>query len=338
MSNSLILWAFFGVVVATIAAILIAISLTKPLLRLTKAASIVSSGDFSVKIEGHGRSDEIGTLSTAFIKMVGDLNHYINELTETTKLKERAESELRLGRDIQQNFIPKEFPQLDTIEFWGMCEPARLVGGDFIDYITINEHKYGFVVGDVSGKGVPAALFLSMCRTLFRTICVQIESPEKVLEEFNNKIIELDPSGNMFITLLYCIFDWETGKMYFSTAGHNMPFIRLAKKSREQASFEMLPPIKTMVAGMIEDISFELVEIALSRGDILVLYTDGMTEAMNDKGEMFGEAKLIELLNNKYHLSAKQICEETVMEVKDFQIGMEQFDDMTMFVLKLKEA
>ena len=336
MIGNLQIWILVGFIIAIVAATIVSLSLTRPLKKLTKAAGELAHGDFSIKLEGGKRKDEIGALSTAFMKMVTDLQHYINELTETTKQKERAESELKLARDIQQSFIPKEFPATNGIEFWGKCDPAREVGGDFLDFMKLDDTHYGFVIGDVSGKGVPAALFMSMCRTLFRMISAHQKSPEKVLEQFNDKIIEFDPSCNFFITVFYGIYETTTGKFLYSSAGHNMPYLRISD-GHNGGSIEMLPRMKTMVAGMMDNLSFESAELIMNPGDLLYLYTDGMTEAMDVKDEEFGEMRLGELVNSKYTESAKDICQDTILEVQNYQEGRPQFDDMTVFVLKVNE-
>ncbi len=335
MEQGLLLWIVFGLAVAVVTAVVVAYSLTKPIRRLMTAAGRLSGGDFTVQIEGLKRRDEIGELSNSFQKMVIDLQNYIYELTETTKQKERVDSELRLARDIQQSFIPHEFPDLEVVEFWGKCEPAREVGGDFIDYIRMDEHRIGFAIGDVSGKGVPAALFMSMYRVLFRVICTQVDSPDQVLLELNRKILEVDPSGSMFITLFYGIYDCRTGIFSYSNAGHNMPFVKLTNKVGENGGFEMLPRIKTMVAGMMEDISLELAELKLDPGDVIVFYTDGLTEAMNIHDEEYGEERLKKLLSEKFNLSAEKICVETIQTILRYQSGRMQFDDMTMLALKI---
>ncbi len=339
MTKSLIIWALLGFAAAALAAIVVSYSLTKPLKRLTQAANKLSGGDFSVTIAGEERKDEIGTLSSAFIKMVADLQHYITELTETTKQKERAESELRLGRDIQQSFIPKIFNDNDRLEFWGICEPARDVGGDFLDYVVFDDDRFGFVIGDVSGKGVPAALFMSMCRILFRMLSADLRPPDQVMYEFNEKLLEFEPSGSMFITIFYGIYDCRTGVLNYSTAGHNMPLARIALHKNGDGGFQLIPAIqKTMVAGMIDGIEFESAELKLSPGDIMFMYTDGMTEAENPQGEQFGEDRLCELLEEKGGLSAEEMCRGMVKEVIDFQEDQPQFDDMTVLILKVKEG
>ena len=336
MTGALFLWVVVGIVIAVVTSVVVSLSLTKPLLRLTRAARTLATGDFTVQIEGGDRSDEIGELSNAFIKMVSDLQRYIYELTETTKQKERVESELKLARNIQQSFIPKQFPLLNNLEFYGLCDPAREVGGDFIDYIKLNENTYGFVIGDVSGKGVPAALFVSMCRTLFRLLSARLKDPQKVLDELNNKLIEFDPSGNLFITLFYGIYDLRSGKFTYSNAGHNMPFAKIIKTAELSEELTMLPRMKTLVAGMFEDIPLETAELFMSPGDSIVFYTDGMTEAVDMEDNEFGEERFRQLLSGKLNQSAQEICEEAIKEVKEYQTGRPQFDDMTMFVIKVK--
>lgn len=324
-----------GISFALLGAIVVSVSLTKPLRRLTQGARIIAGGNLSIQIEGQERKDEIGELSKAFNKMVEDLGRYIDQLTRTTKAKERAEKELELARDIQKSLLPKNFPSLPKIEVWGKCDPAREVGGDYFDFFQISEHLYGMVIGDVSGKGVPAALFMAVSRTLFRILSSQENSPELVLTEFNDRLVALDQGSNMFITLFYGVFNTETGRMIYSTAGHNMPYVRSARET--DGRFHMLPNMSpTMVAGMMDGMSMALAETWLNSGDIIVLYTDGMTEAVNQENEEFGEDRLEELLNRYADLSAQEMCEKLIEDVQVFQTGKPQFDDMTLFILKVK--
>jgi|GEM_PF-952592 len=332
MAHSLYLWVTLGLAVAVITGIVVAYSLTNPLHKLTRAAKTLSGGDFSTPITGKERSDEIGQLSQAFTVMVSELKRYIEILTETTKQKERAESELRLARDIQKSFIPTTFPKIPGLDIYGRCDPAREVGGDFFDYIKLDDYNYGFVIGDVSGKGVPAALFMAMSRTLFHMISRKKGSPQSVLEELNLRLIELDPSGNMFITVFYGIVDLQKRKLFYSSAGHNMPFI--CSVQNNQGKFTMLPRMKTMVAGMMENIKLESAELPLTGQDVIVLYTDGMTEPLDVNDKDFGESGMIDLLDKNLVQSAKNICDIAVEEVNKFQTGRPQFDDMTMFVIK----
>jgi HAMP domain-containing protein len=331
MKSKLLMWVIAGLSFAVAGAVVLSVSLTRPLHRLTRAARLISEGDLSVKIEYGGRKGEIAELSGAFNKMVGDLRGYIHQLTETTKAKERAEKELELARDIQQSFLPKTFPKLQEMDVWGTCEPAREVGGDYFDFFQLDDDHYGMVIGDVSGKGAPAALFMAVSRTLFRTLSSRDYLPSRVLTDFNDRLVELDEGANMFITLFYGVLNIRTGQLLYSTAGHNMPYV----KSSDEG-FRILPKMKTMIAGMMDGMEMEGAALTLLSGDIIVLYTDGMTEAINENDEEFGEARLEELLDTYAGLSAKEMCGKLIEDVKTFQSGRPQFDDMTLFILKFK--
>ncbi len=330
-------WQFsivVGFLFAVLGAIVVSVSLTRPLFRLTQAARRISGGDLSFRIDAKSKKDEISQLSQTFNKMVGDLQQYMNDLEETTKAKERVESELNLARDIQQSFLPKTFPETGRIEIWGKCDPAREVGGDYFDFFQLDDQHFGMVIGDVSGKGVGAALFMAVSRTLFRILSAQDHSPSRVLTEFNDRLVALDQGANMFITMFYGVFNTETGQLSYSTAGHNMPY---AKLSEESETFRMFPPIEqTMVAGIMDGMSMGSAETWLNSGDIIVLYTDGMTEAIDEQEEEFGEERLEELLNSYAGFSAQDMGEKVIEDVKRFQTGMPQFDDMTMLILKVK--
>ncbi|OQX04220.1 MAG: hypothetical protein BWK80_54025 [Desulfobacteraceae bacterium IS3] len=332
METKLFRWIIGGFILAVIAAAFVSVSLTRPLRRLMQAVRVIAEGDLTVQIRDKGRKDEIGELAAAFDRMVGDLDRYIRELTETTKAKERAEGELKLARDIQQSFLPKTFPDMERIEVWGKCDPAREVGGDYFDFFQIDEENYGMVIGDVSGKGVPAALFMAVSRTLFRILSSTQYSPERVLTEFNDRLVGLDQGANMFITVFYGVFNTKTGRFLYSTAGHNMPYIKGG-----DTAFRMLPPMEqTMVAGMMDGILMESAEIQLNAGDIVALYTDGMTESINGDKEEFGEQRLASLLDIYAGLSAQEMCEKLIEDVQVFQTGQPQFDDMTLFILKVR--
>jgi len=334
LMNHLLIWVIIGFAVAVFGALVFSVSLTKPLLKLTTAAGSLAAGDLSTQVDGKERKDEIGKLSLAFNKMVGDLNHYIDELTETTRAKERAESELKLAWNIQRSFLPNDFPEMKEIEVFGSCDPARDVGGDYFDFFPLDEENFGLVIGDVSGKGVPASLFMAVSRTLFRIISAEAESPDRVLTEFNDKLVLLNEETNMFITMFYAIFNVKSGKLSYSSAGHNMPFIKSAMAS--ETGFEMLPQMKTLVAGMMDGVEMQLAELILKKGDCLVLYTDGMTEAINNAEEEFGEDRLKALLDTNVNRSSSEICKILVSAVKAFQEDREQFDDITVFVMKVK--
>lgn len=333
METFLYTWIAIGLCVASFGAIVVSIFLTRPLRKLTYAARRIADGDFEVSIYGSRQKDEIGELSMAFQKMQENLLKYIEDLKNTTKAKERVESELELAKEIQQNFLPKTFPESENMDVWGRCYPAREVGGDYFDFFRLDQDHYGMVIGDVTGKGVPAALFMAVSRTLFRILSIGNKHPDRVLTDFNEHLVALDSNSNMFITLFYGVINSKTGRIRYSTAGHNMPYVNSVKNNN--GDFYLLPGLKTMVAGMIGGIEMTAAEQTLSRGDAIVLYTDGMTEAINENDEEFGEERLEKLLNQYSDLGARNMCERIIADVQAFQGGKPQFDDMTIFILKL---
>ncbi len=326
MTRGLLLMLGVGFLIATLGAIGVAYLLTSSLLKLAKAARVLSTGDLTVRVEDTKKrtKDEITELATTFNKMVGDLNNYVTELEVTTKAKERAESELRLANDIQQSFIPHTFPEDPDLEYWGRCDPAREVGGDFFDFFTIDEHRMGFVMGDVSGKGVPAALFMAMSRTLIRMIGVRILEPDKALYEFNERLCEFEGGSNLFVTMFYGVFDRRDGRFAYSTAGHEMPFI---KKGDE---FTQLPLLKkTLVAGILDNIPVEAAEFQLDKGDMIFIYTDGLTEPINRAGKDYTEKELLVFVDKHSDKNVQELGEIALKELKDYQEDLPQFDDMT---------
>lgn len=333
MTRGLLLWLSVGFLLATIGAIGVSYMLTSSLLKLAKAARVLATGDLTVRIDDTKKrtKDEITELSSTFNKMVSDLKNYVAELEVTTKAKERAESELRLAHDIQQSFIPQGFPEDKDLQYWGKCDPAREVGGDFFDFFEIDENRIGFVQGDVSGKGVPAALFMAMSRTLIRMIGVRILEPDKALYEFNERLCEYEGGSNLFITMFYGVYERDTGRFVYSTAGHEMPMV---KKGNEK-EFRSLPQLKkTLVAGILDNIPVEAAEITLSKGDTIFIYTDGLTEPINPAGKAYGEDGLRKLLTKHGSESVKSMGEQSLKVVKDYQEDLPQFDDMTVLVLQ----
>jgi serine phosphatase RsbU (regulator of sigma subunit) len=334
MENNLIIWIIIGFLIAVIGAVIVSFSLTRPLHRLTHAAHAISQGDLSMRITELSRSDEIGMLSSAFNKMVTDLGRHIDLLTEATKAKERVESEIKLAAAIQESFHPKTFPETVDFDVWGACYPAREVGGDYFDVFAIDEDRYGFVIGDVSGKGLAAAMFMAVSRTLFRVLAVDNRPTDQVMTEFNERLVELDKGSNMFITLLYAVYDRTTRMISYTTAGHHMPYLYSPGDNGNR--FFLLPPMETMVAGMMGGIEMKRAERKMKPGDVVVLYTDGLIEAMDDAEELFGEDRLEETLNTCTHLSPREICHRVVNTVFKHQIEEPQFDDMTLLVVRMK--
>jgi sigma-B regulation protein RsbU (phosphoserine phosphatase) len=255
---------------------------------------------------------------------------HLQQLLTAEKTKNKLESilyELNVASDIQQSILPKEFIDNTVLQLHAKMRPAKEVGGDFYDFFWINPEEIALVIADVSGKGVPAALFMTVSRTLIRAHAVDKISPAKCLEIVNT-LLEKSNSNNMFVTTFYGIFNTKSGSFNYSNAGHNPPILI----SSEQTSF--LPTTKGMALGILPLDHFEENTIELKKNDLLYLYTDGVTEAMSREEKCFGEQALQTVLQNNHGLSARLTIEKVEEELKEFTLGAEQSDDITMLAIR----
>jgi sigma-B regulation protein RsbU (phosphoserine phosphatase) len=250
----------------------------------------------------------------------------IGQLVSQVKTNERVDQELKVAREIQTSFLPEvccEIPGFEVAAYW---QAAREVGGDFYDFIPLPNGRMGFVVADVSDKGVPAALFMALCRALIRASAVGSTTVDEALQRANELILA-DASSGMFVTLLYAILDPARCKLTYVNAGHNPPI--LSRRDRM-----LLLRAKGMALGVIEDIELERQEVELAEGDVVVFYTDGVTEAINEAEEEFGQARLAQVVVENRDLAAQELIDGINEEVTAFIGGEPQFDDFTLVVLK----
>ncbi len=255
---------------------------------------------------------------------------HIQQLLLAEKNKNKLESilyELNVAQEIQQSILPKEFIDNKTLQVHAKMTAAKQVGGDFYDFFWINEEELGLVIADVSGKGVPAALFMTVSRTLIRAHSTTYISPGKCLEKVNT-LLEKSNSNNMFVTTFYGILNVKTGKFIYSNGGHNLPVL----VSNNQLS--MLPGTKDMALGILPLDHFEESTIELKKNDLLFLYTDGVTEAMNIDDQCFGEQALQKVLETNLNLSAFETINKVEEQLKLFTIGADQSDDITMLAIR----
>ncbi len=259
---------------------------------------------------------------------------FMENLKRETEAKERIKSELRIAHEIQISMLPRIFPPFPgrkEFDIFATMVPAKEVGGDFYDFFFIDKNKLCFLVGDVSGKGVPASLFMAISKTLLKTEALHGLSPDEVLYRVNNTLFP-DNDTCMFVTIFCMILDVETGRIQFANAGHNPPLI-----CKDKENFEFLDLPKGCIAGVLENSKFESRELVLKPNDTLFLYTDGVTEAMNPKNELFSEERLKKaLLNLKKHniQNVVDIIYGVSQEIKLFTKGTFQSDDITMLALK----
>jgi sigma-B regulation protein RsbU (phosphoserine phosphatase) len=245
--------------------------------------------------------------------------------------KDRMEEELNVGRDIQMSMVPQKFPAFpdrDEFSIHAALHPAREVGGDFYDFFFIDENRLCLCVGDVSGKGVPAALFMAVTRTLIKARASDDRSTASILTRVNDEISR-DNKAYMFVTLFVGILDTVTGEMVYTNAGHNPTYFR-----RADGSLERLDTLHGPVVGAREGLAYREDKVPITKDDILLMYTDGVTEARNPEKEFFEEQRLRDLLSAHEFDSAEAVVEATVSAVKQFEDGADQFDDITVLALQ----
>ena len=275
--------------------------------------------------------DEVGQLAAAFVHLETQLQQYIADLTETTASKERIESELRIARDIQMGILPKlfpAFPEREELDLFASIEPAREVGGDLYDFFFIDEHRFCFVIGDVSGKGVPAAFFMAITKTLFRAIAETQRAPGQVLTRVNDDLAA-DNESCMFVTLFAGMLDVRTGELQYACAGHNPPVIM-----REGEVPKFVEVANQPVAGAMPGIRYQTQSVMLKPGDLLFTYTDGVNEAMSPEGEILGNEAMMATIAKVHQPTPATVLHQVSAEVARHADGEEQSDDITMMAFK----
>ena len=261
------------------------------------------------------------------------MNRYISDLTHTTAEKERLSAELDVATQIQANMLPRIFPpyaEHPEIELFASMEPAKEVGGDFYDFFMIDSDHFAVVVGDVSGKGVPAALFMVIAKTLIKNVGLQQKTPAQIFEQVNDQLCEGNDAG-LFVTCWMGILTISTGELTFANAGHTSPIIY----HNDKVEYLTVKP-NLMLAGL-PGMKYKNHSVTLEPGNRLFIYTDGVTEATNENNELYGEDRLLNAMIHKQHLSSKEILAEVRNDIAQFEGNAPQFDDITMLELVLKD-
>lgn len=322
-----------GIVLLSLAVVFIARSITRPLTEISNAANEMGSGNLEVELPYVLSRDEVGRLSEAFRSMRDSLRGYIRQLTETTAAKEKIESELKIARDIQMSILPKIFPAFpDRREFdiFALIEPAKEVGGDFYDFFQMDDTHLCFVIADVSGKGVPASLFMAVTKTLIKATAKDGITPDRILMKVNDELSRGN-DVNMFVTIFCGILDTSTGEVCYANGGHNPPMV-----IRKDGSISPISITGGLVIGAFEGMPYTLDRLVLGPGDILFMYTDGVTEAMNEKEEMFSDRRLEHGLASLHAASIQQIISVIMESIVIFTGGAPQSDDITMMAIQYR--
>ena len=274
---------------------------------------------------------DLDDLSVTIEKAIEQIE-YVHQMQKEHSQLESLKGDLAIACEIQQAILPRVFPPFpensDKLDIAASMTPAKDVGGDFYDFFRIDDDRIGFVIADVSGKGIPAAIFMAVSRTLIRATGVRGGSPADCLT-YSNKLLAAESVDCMFVTVFYGIFNLKTGEISYCNAGHNPPYIL-----KRGGAVEVLPMSQDPMVGAIDGIEYHGATLQLDHGDSLVMFTDGVTEAMNAQNEEFGEERLEDTLAEVTMHNCQQIVEAIKVDVAAFVGDAEQSDDITVLALK----
>ncbi len=305
-----------------------------PMRSLAEQAETIADGNFDEVLLDTGRKDEIGRLVHSFSEMQRSLVKYIEEIKNTSAEKASIERELYVARDIQMSMVPRifpPFPEREDIDLFASMTPAKEVGGDLYDFFVENECLY-FCIGDVSGKGVPASLFMAVTRNLFRVIAQQGNSPEEIAKSINHALSAENDQG-MFVTMFIGKANLKTGELTYCNCGHNPPVVCEPGK---EARFLPMQYVN-LALGTWDGFEFQGERIPDIREWKILLYTDGLNEAENPRYELFGNDRLIQLMNGVSQLDAEGIIQMLQEEVERHRSGASPNDDLTLLSLTVKK-
>ena len=302
-----------------------------PLRRLAQEAETIASGQFEAELPDFQRIDEIGQLSHSFADMQQSLVKYIEELKETTAQKASIERDLHIASDIQKGMLPEKFPtkaDCDDVQIYASLTPAKDVGGDLFDFYFRDE-KLFFCIGDVSGKGVPASLFMAVTRAVFRTVSAHESMPDQIVTTMNKMMVDMNKTL-MFVTLFVGVLDLPTGRLHYCNAGHDAPLL-------VGAGVGELPCDSNIPVGFMPTWKYTLQEALISPGTTIFLFTDGLTEAMNADCALFQMNRINEVALkalSTQQLEPHQLIEQMTAAVHEFVGDAEQSDDLTMMAIQ----
>lgn len=314
-------------VVGVMASLVLVRYITRPLKALTRGVEMVGSGNLEHRI-AVGSSDEIGELAHAFNAMTTRLQRAQEDLLEQDRLRQ----ELRIAKEIQDSLLPKEFPKIEGIEVAAFYQSAKEVGGDYYDFFWVDQRRLGIVIADVSGKGVPGALGMTVTRNILRSKAVGKSWPSQVLSQTNTMLRDNLKRG-MFVTMFYTLLDIREKTLTCANAGHHPLLV-----FRKGTGLEVVDP-PGMALALGEGREFERtlsdITVQLYGGDICVLYSDGVSEALNDRGEEYGERRFIDTIERVKTLPLEDMLKSVKDDLTAFTGEQSQHDDMTIVALKI---
>ena len=323
----------FGLILIVSVIVYVSDSVGKSLKRLTDFAEELARGNLDAKIRGRKPNDEIGLLAHRFDQMVVELNSNIELRIKEETARKMVEGELQVARRIQASLLPRifpPFPHRKEFELHAMSEPATFIAGDFFDYFFVDHNTLGIVIADVSGHGVPAAMFMAVTRTAVRNFATADRTPSTIIKNVNEILVK-DNDDNMFVTMFFGLYDVSSGVLRYVNAGHNPPYIL-----KNDGSLQLLKTTCSILA-MFEETQCEEETVTLEPNEILFSFTDGVTEAHTDATiELFGQKRLEALLRTMKGETVDHICDIVHKAVSEHSHN-ERHDDITLLVLKRTE-
>lgn len=333
-ANTILVLTLAIVALAVTGALVLAGRIVKPLEHMTKRVNALSGNDQTFLMEDIYRTDdEVEILAQSFEALSARTRAYIAQITEITAEKERIGTELALARRIQADMLPNiypAFPDRPEFDIFATMTPAKEVGGDFYDFFLIDENHLAMVIADVSGKGVPAALFMMISKILVQNYALTGGSPAEILQAVNSQICK-NNREEMFVTVWLGILDIKTGRIVAANAGHEYPAVMISG-----GQFELIKEKHGFVIGGMDGLQYREYELTLTPGSKLFLYTDGVPEATDDRLEMFGTDRMLDALNKDPSAEPESILKKVRTAVDGFVRDAQQFDDMTMLCMEYR--
>jgi len=330
--NILILVVVLIVAAGMVSAFSIAGRITDPLNTITRRVASLGVRNRQFRMEDVYRTgDEIEVLAESFAKQSARMRLYIDQVKKVTAEKERIGAELDMASRIQGSQLPRLFPPFpDRKEFslYASMTPAKEVGGDFYDFFMIDDDHMGFVMADVSGKGVPAALLMMVSRVLIKSTMQNGKGPAETLKSVNNQLCEGN-DADFFVTVWLAVLEISTGKGVAANAGHEHPALR-----RADGSYDLIVYKHSMPVGAMRDLPFREHEFQLNPGDSFFVYTDGVVEATDADKELYGADRMLQALNRNPDAQPEQMLANISQDIDRFVDGAEQFDDITMLCFR----
>lgn len=330
LARNVIFIALVGFALLLVVITFIARSIARPVRELAATTEEIAQGNLDIELPQPSSHDEIAALAHSFGEMRVALKAYIADLAETAAAKERIESELKIARAIQMSFLPKRFPPLptkDAFEIHAALEPAREIGGDFYDFFLLKDDRLLFTIGDVSGKGIPAALFMAVTKTLIKGIA---GNDLELFEVFRRVNLELcqENDAMMFTTAFCGVLDLVSGELCYTNAGHLPPLL-----VHRGIAAEWLTIPAGMALGIDEEARYQTARVTLQPGDLIVLYTDGVTEAMDPADRLYSAERLLATVGSNPGRSPEDCVRGIFNSVSTFAAGAAQSDDVTVLAL-----